>query len=220
MRRCVRWWLVLVVAASAQAATVTGQVFLDRDGNGRQDAGEPGVAGAVVADDRGLTRTDAAGQFRLETPDADDVVFVVNPRGTWPGGRWWAWLPGGQATGELSFALRPDEQTGPLVFAQGTDIHLQASAAALYQRYVEAVSATPARFVVHTGDLIRDGNPLTVDQARTEFGLYRQLTAAVRQPVREVPGNHEVIGLANPQVAPTPSRSAARCASAGSPGAG
>ena len=66
-------WLALCVAtvalcapAAAQSPVVSGVVFLDRNGNGQRDAGDTGVAGAVVSNQDAVVRTGADGSYRLE----------------------------------------------------------------------------------------------------------------------------------------------------------
>jgi len=130
------------------------------------------------------------------------VLFVVNPPGTWPSGPWHRTLA--SLTAPVSFALRPAEQPEPVTFVQGTDIHLHPAATAQYEQYVAHVNASlyhPA-FVVHTGDLVRDANRATLDEAVRLFDLYDQLSAQLDLPRREVMGNHEVFGQTHPDVPP------------------
>lgn len=70
--------LLLACSGAASAATWQGRVFEDRDGDGRQGPGEPGVAGVVVSDGRSLAVTGDDGGYRLEAR-ADAPVFVVKP---------------------------------------------------------------------------------------------------------------------------------------------
>jgi hypothetical protein len=65
---------------AAYTGTATGVVFEDRNGNGRRDPGEPGIAGVRVSNQRDVTRTDRQGRWRLGTTN-DTIFFVVKPRG-------------------------------------------------------------------------------------------------------------------------------------------
>jgi len=192
----------LLLTASLSAAPLRGTVFLDHDGDGQRQDGEPGVAGALVSDEHTIAASGADGSFTIDPAPASEVLFVVNPPGTWPSGPWHRTLA--SLTAPVSFALRPAEQPEPVTFVQGTDIHLHPAATAQYEQYVAHVNASlyhPA-FVVHTGDLGRDANRATLDEAVRLFDLYDQLSAQLDLPRREVMGNHEVFGQTHPDVPP------------------
>ena len=79
-------WLGGVSTAAAQASErvaapvqVTGVVFVDRNGNGTRDTGEPGVAGVSVSDQVSVTATDADGRFTLAA-NGYGYVFVEPAR--------------------------------------------------------------------------------------------------------------------------------------------
>ncbi len=60
--------------------TARGTVFEDLNRNGRRDAGEPGVPGALVSNGRDVAAVDAAGRYELPARD-DMAVFVIQPSG-------------------------------------------------------------------------------------------------------------------------------------------
>ncbi|NUP99114.1 MAG: metallophosphoesterase [Armatimonadetes bacterium] len=197
--------LALCLSWNAAAVTVTGRVTLDQNNDGRAEATEPPVVGALVSDEHSLVRTAADGTYRLEA-DGVGSIFVVNPPGTWPAGPWWA-RPGTGPTATVDFALREQPQTETFLFVHGTDMHTHPPAAAAYARYLDHVNNLPLPpvFVVHTGDLIRDGNAQTPEQAGAAFDDYLSASAALRAPRRDLMGNHEVVGVANstvPETAP------------------
>jgi hypothetical protein len=66
--------------AGAPAAEFEGVVFDDRDGDGRQDAREPGLPDVALSDGLRLVRTDARGQYRLVTQPGR-TVFAIKPAG-------------------------------------------------------------------------------------------------------------------------------------------
>lgn len=75
--------LLLLVAGAAAADVPTslgGAVYDDRDGDGRRDRGEPGVAGVVISNGRALAETDAAGRYRLAVAPGQ-TVFAIKPAG-------------------------------------------------------------------------------------------------------------------------------------------
>jgi hypothetical protein len=57
-----------------------GVVFHDRNGNGVQDRGEPGIPGVGVSDQRTVTLTDRQGRWALPGYERA-VYFVIKPRG-------------------------------------------------------------------------------------------------------------------------------------------
>lgn len=59
--------------------TIAGDVFLDRNGNGKKDAGEPAVAGAVVRFDGRSGPSDETGAFLLRSVPAMTGNVTVDP---------------------------------------------------------------------------------------------------------------------------------------------
>ena len=55
-------------------------VYDDRDGDGRRDRGEPGVAGVLISNGRALAETDAAGRYRIAVAPGQ-TVFAIKPAG-------------------------------------------------------------------------------------------------------------------------------------------
>ncbi|MER3401702.1 MAG: hypothetical protein C4313_11430, partial [Thermoflexus sp.] len=99
-------------------AVVWGRVFLDRNGNGRMDSGEPGVAGAVVEVQGRRWTTGPDGTFPLPAgvrakllrlpvagrlTVADGVLFGVQPRRP----LWLLGLAAGMGFWALSWAYDP-----------------------------------------------------------------------------------------------------------------
>jgi len=212
MRSC-RFVLVLLVFVwipSSYSAAIEGRVWLDTNGNGRFDAGEQAVAGCLVSDGRQLVRTDASGHYRLEASSPQAAVFVVNPSGTWPAGRWWATAgssPCGATRaslpGTIDFALQAQRQDGPLIFVQGSDMHLHPGATQLYRQYIEQLNhlPLPVSFVIHSGDLVIDALQHDPPYAEKLFRLYEDETRAIRYPLRNVIGNHEHVGTSLKDIA-------------------
>ncbi|MCX6911152.1 MAG: metallophosphoesterase, partial [Verrucomicrobia bacterium] len=201
-----RWFVGLAAGlfavTAAFAGTISGRVFLDANGNGAFDAGEKGVAGCVVSDERAFARSDNEGRYQLALPAGPAVVFVVNAPGTWPAARWWSHVADGSADATVDFPLRAQEQNGPLYFVQGTDPHIQTNAVPMYRRYVEHVNAlpVPVKFVVHTGDLVIDSAMATMERARELFSLYEDESKALKPPLRNIMGNHDNAGVTNPKL--------------------
>lgn len=75
---------LLLCAAGAWAAdapaSLGGVVYDDRDGDGRRDRGEPGIAGVLLSNGSALAETDAAGRYRLAVAPGQ-TVFAIKPAG-------------------------------------------------------------------------------------------------------------------------------------------
>ena len=78
--RCAAVLLALLAAAPAIALDCSGRVVLDRDGDGRAGAREPGIGGVKVSDGLVFARTDASGRYEFVTAPGR-TVHVVKPAG-------------------------------------------------------------------------------------------------------------------------------------------
>jgi hypothetical protein len=71
-------------ALDPEAATVSGVVFVDANGNGRQDERERGLGDVQVSDGVQIVRTDAEGRYSFELDTArriTDIVSITQPAG-------------------------------------------------------------------------------------------------------------------------------------------
>jgi hypothetical protein len=171
----------MIVAAILSApgfveAGVHGRVYLDANGNGELDAGEKPLAGCMVSDGQRLVRTDSAGRYELPDADGSLTVFVINRPNTRPSGRWWATLADGHTDAQVDFGLTEEAQPEPLLFLQGTDLHVFPAAARQYRQYIDHVNAIPLplRFVVHTGALVLDAMRHEPREAEKLYAFYEQ----------------------------------------------
>ena len=69
-----------VSAGGGAPVAATGRVFDDRNGDGRAQPGERGIADVAVSDGVQVVRTDAAGRYRLQSAPGR-TVFAVKPAG-------------------------------------------------------------------------------------------------------------------------------------------
>ncbi len=188
-------WLILplLFALPLSAATVTGRVFLDADGDGAWQEGEEALAGALVSDGAQIVTSGADGIYSLDTDGP--TVFVVNPTGTWPSRGFWR--PVGDRTTGSDFPMSRQEQPLPFYFVQGTDHHIRPEIADKMTMYVEAINSLPLplAFVVHTGDMVVDVNLATVPDSRALFEAYQEMVAGLKMPLFHLPGNHEHVAV-------------------------
>jgi len=180
--------LLLLVASTAHARTLHGLVYADANRDGKPQAGEHGVAGAVVAYDVArYAVTDARGEFTLElppAPSASDIAWVRVPDGYEPGP---VWAKVGGAD-RVDLGLRPWSHAGPVTFVVAADTHIYKEqqyfgAAELGAAVDDAVAIAPAFFTI-LGDI-------TQGQQDREFDLIDAALANLGAPYVPVPGNHD-----------------------------
>jgi len=190
----------------AQAGVlVHGEVFVDRDGDGRRGAGEGPVAGVKLSNGREVVASDADGRFALELREGD-TAFVVKPPGhAVPEGgnglpRFWrhhfpegspalryGGIPRG-AVERLDIPLRPVARgAGPLEVLVMADPQVKNAADVDYYArdiIADIAGRTPAVFGISLGDIVDD-----------ELSLYPALnahTASLGIPWLHVAGNHDL----------------------------
>lgn len=186
---------VLAEAQSTTTATVSGTVFSDRNDDGAQQPGEPGIDGVAVTDGVQIVVTGEDGRYTLELDTArriTDLVYVTQPAGHSVGvdayntPRFYRDL--GQltvgASARADFALTPDPagRSNRFTFANVADPHFNPN----MKEQLAEISSTgqDLAFVQVSGDL-------TDNATDAEFAIYRAGTAAAKHPVWPAVGNHE-----------------------------
>jgi hypothetical protein len=178
---------------------VTGSVFDDANRNGRRDAGEPGIAGAVVSDLRDVAVTDADGRYSLTAAAGSAVVFVSLPDGWAPKDRFWRPLADGASATTTDFALVRRTAGASFTFLHASDTHLSEASLPRIRLLRALVEARHPDFVLITGDLVRDALRVGETEARGEYELLASELARFPVPVFAVPGNHDIFGIERPQ---------------------
>jgi hypothetical protein len=197
---------LLAVATLAHGNGALGTVFLDSNGNGLRDAGEAGVAGAMVSNGTDIAITDASGRWQLPLRPGQ-TLFVIKPAGySLPRDarglpRFWRHhLP--QGSPPLAYGgIAP---TGDL--PDSVDFALLPGADE--ERYSVAVVADPQPNDAADVDHFRRGTMpglqrepglalglLLGDVANDDLALYPALIAALGEvdfPWFAVPGNHDI----------------------------
>ncbi|HWA57700.1 MAG TPA: metallophosphoesterase [Gemmatimonadales bacterium] len=176
---------------AAQAAEVTGTVFVDRNANGVRDAGEPGLPGVVVSDQATAVRTDASGVFHLPKGGGYGLVSISVPDGYGAAGAFWQ--RAGQAP--LAFAVRPQPAPREFLFIHASDTHLDSLSLPRMRRLAALIDSIRPAFVLITGDLVRDALRVSDTVATARYEMYLREQARIHVPVWTIPGNHEIFGI-------------------------
>ncbi len=165
-------------AAGGDSQTLRGQVL---------GGGKP-LAGVLVSDGCRVARTNTRGDYELAIgPDSGRFVFVTTPRGYWADV---FYVPIGEAAakGRADFALRPVDQPDRFDFVFITDMHVDSHRHGVPKfkasiREINDLTPTPA-FLWAQGDICLEG------RAGKD---YTECLTLAKMPVRNGPGNHEVI---------------------------
>ncbi len=189
-RWCMCALLSALMASTALGLTVTGRVFVDRNGDGVAQATEPGLGRVVVSDGKAVVLTAKSGEYRLET-EPGQLVFVTLPRGYRAGRSFYAAAAAGM-TADFALVEWPESRRGAVRFVQITDIHVaeKPETATTFSEDIAEINALQpgAVFVVATGDLVNNG------KNTSEFESYVRTMAGFRMPLFNVPGNHDAKG--------------------------
>jgi hypothetical protein len=182
--------------AQATSPGVSGFVFVDRNGNGRKDANEPGLAGVAVSDQRAVAVTDASGRYALPfASGGTGLVFVSVPDGYRATPRHWRAAPAAGAPAAIDFALVADATPASFTFIHASDTHISEASVERTRRLGALVDSLKPRFVLISGDLVKDALRVGEPEARRYYDLYLAEIAKFSAPVWSVPGNHENFGI-------------------------
>jgi len=192
--------LLVLLAAEAQAQTaervpvpvrVSGVVFLDRNGNGVRDAGDPGLPDVVVSDQVTVLATDREGRFALDA-GGYGFVFVAQPDGYRSRGPFWARATPGA---EIAFPLVAAPAPRSFTFIHASDTHISPASVDRTRRLRALVDSLRPAFVMISGDLVRDALRVSEAEARGYYEMFARELEAFPVPVYLVPGNHEIFGI-------------------------
>lgn len=170
------------------AGVARGVVFVDRNGDGVRQRGEPGVAGVTVAlDHRAFTTTDADGVYSFDPATPAAYVWVSVPDGFRPGP---AYRRAGDAVDVGVSPLTTQQLAAPLTFVVAADTHATVATGVwdggdLEGAIQQALALPePPRFFTIVGD-VTQGN------ADAEFSRVESATSNTAVPWVPVPGNHD-----------------------------
>lgn len=198
---------LLLLSPAALAATETrGTVYLDRNGNGTRDAGEPGVASIKLSNGRDLALSDRDGHYRLLLKDGDTLFLIKPPDYALPRGAdglprfWRQHFPNGspklryggiqaQSAAHADFALLPGDaagQQGLEVLVFGDPQPKTMTEVDYYARdIVEPIlGKSTARLGLSLGDIVHDDLSL--------YPAVNRVTARLGLPWLHAAGNHDL----------------------------
>lgn len=173
------------------ALLLAGTVFLDQNGNGVRDPGEPGIAGVVVSNQVYAVRSDSDGRFLLEDTRGFELVFVSVPDGYRSPGPFWKRADAGRLDFPLVTAAAPRDFT----FVHASDTHLDSVSLPRMRMLQAMVDSLQPDFLILTGDLIRDALRVSDTVATFRYELYLKEQGKISRPVWTAPGNHEIFGI-------------------------
>ena len=175
-------------------APVAGSVFEDTNGNGRRDAGERGIAGVAVSNQREVVKTGTDGAYRLASAGYG-IVFVSIPDGYRSVGPFWLPVSGSSSSGPVDFALTVNRAPTEFTFIHASDTHVSKQSLKRLQQFRQIAETRRPDFVLVSGDLVRDALRVPEDEARGYYDLYLDEIQRFPMPVWSVPGNHENFGI-------------------------
>ncbi len=201
--------LAAVAPARAEAATVSGVVFEDKDGSGKPGAGNPGLAQVMVSNGREVALTDSDGRYSLPLADPG-IVHVIKPAGFMPpldartgsprfyylyqpegtpeslGLTYEGVAPTGPLPTSVDFALRRQDEPEAFEVVMFTDPQPESDAEVDFIRedVTDALVNTKARFGLTSGDITFDDLSL--------YDRYNAIIGALGVPWWNIGGNHDL----------------------------
>ncbi|MDK1032308.1 MAG: metallophosphoesterase, partial [Planctomycetia bacterium] len=198
---CIVFCLVQVLPAeTAWAQKVSGRVFLDKNGNGKLDRGEPGIAKVPVTDGVQFVLSDAKGAYTIDV--ADDpvlkeggvaIISISRPSNYRPTTPWFRRVVEMAKQGGADFGLKHEKQSLPFVFIHLTDTHMPRWPGK-FARFRGDIQKD-VRFCVITGDLVNNADGGGFEEVKGQFDTFRKQTRDFPVPLYFVSGNHDIAGV-------------------------
>lgn len=198
---------VLLTGRAQAQQTATGLVFEDRNGNGKKDRNEPGLAQVAVSNGREVVQTDQNGRYQLPVGN-DAILFVIKPQGYRlpvndrnlpqfyyrhkpagsPALRYTGVAPTGNLPKSVDFPLLKHEEPDTYeVLVFGDPQVYNPDQVTYFERGIIdelAGKTAPFQFGISLGDLV--GNDPTL------FPAYNQAISRLNLPWFQVMGNHDM----------------------------
>ena len=185
--------LLTACSMSVAAAPYTGRVFLDKNGNHTYDKGEKVIAGVSVSDGLNVVQTDKDGVFHLPGYTDERFIFITIPSG-YRAETFYQRITNEQTVYDFELqpanpkSVKPD---GNHRFVHISDTHMYESYRTAADGYATSskylrnyVENEDIAFVIHTGDIAREG-----------FASYKDFLNNENMPSSQVfycVGNHDL----------------------------
>ncbi len=177
-------------------AMLSGHVYIDRNGNGKYDAGERGLRGVAVSNQDQVVVTDGEGSFQLPEPGSTGIVFASVPSGYVSRGAFYRAINSDVSTqGPIDFAMSPAPARQTVTFIHASDTHIAESSLPRTKRLRALIDSIRPAFVIISGDLVRDALRVGEAEATGYYGLFQREITLIAPPVWTIPGNHEAFGI-------------------------
>lgn len=172
---------------------IRGTVFLDINENGRRDPGEQGIANIQVTNGLDIVLTDQQGNFELDREGK--FIYLTIPNDFSMTTSWYRII----SDENMVFGLVEDQEKDRdnFTFIHFTDPHIT-----LDEKYNEMMRVAMNEmnqiepdFIVVTGDMVLEGDKVSIEQARRWFNRYVSLINCLEMPIYHTIGNHDVAGI-------------------------
>jgi len=180
-----------LMSLSAGGQMITGQVFVDANGNGLRDKNEEGLKGVVISDQVSTAETDANGAYQLNARGYG-FVFASVPGGYSASKSSWQKIAASTA---IDFPLVKTSNRQEFRFIHASDTHISEKSIDRMTKLRALVDEVKPDFVLVTGDLVRGALRVSEREASGYYELYLQEIQKFSVPVWSVPGNHENFGI-------------------------
>lgn len=179
--------------AQQSATVVSGYVFEDLNGNGKRDNNEPGIKGVAVSDQVNVVQTNEAGYYEIAQSKGYGIVFICTPANYALTKNFWQSTTGVEAP--FNFALVNSKTPASFSFIQASDTHISEAGIARMDRFRAITDSVKPNLIIITGDLVKDALRVPEQEATALYQLFVRESSKINQPLRVVPGNHEIFGI-------------------------
>ena len=172
-------------AALSTAATSSGSVYLDCNGDGKRSPGEPGIANVRVSNGCETVTTGADGSYKFSSAPAMPWVCVITPDGFRHTGKFWC-LHGEKG----SFGLKKESTSSKeFTMLHGADIQYNVGQLkAFWQTQIKELAAVSRK---HNAELLVCVGDLTPTGTDSDLAALRAGVAKLPLECRMVYGGHD-----------------------------